>query len=164
MLQWIEATTQKDADKLAALAKEIWEEHYTDIIGPDQVAYMLTHLQSADKIFQDINKGNSYVLLQWDQEFVGYISYELQEKALFLSKFYLTAQARGKGIGKKAFHQLLDIAKKEGKQEIILTVNKYNTATIAVYQKLGFYKVRDQVSDIGGGFVMDDYVMALPIQ
>lgn len=32
-----------------------------------------------------------------------------------------------------------------------------------MYRHLGFEKVRDQVADIGGGYVMDDYVMQLPV-
>jgi ribosomal protein S18 acetylase RimI-like enzyme len=42
---------------------------------------------------------------------------------------------------------------------IWLTVNRYNDATIAVYEKKGFRTVRTQVADIGNGFVMDDYIM-----
>ena len=42
---------------------------------------------------------------------------------------------------------------------IYLTVNKQNLISISVYEKLGFLRARDLVTDIGSGFVMDDYVM-----
>ena len=42
---------------------------------------------------------------------------------------------------------------------IELTVNKYNSGTIAAYEKMGFEKVRPAVFDIGGGYIMDDYIM-----
>jgi hypothetical protein len=40
-----------------------------------------------------------------------------------------------------------------------LNVNKYNQRAIAVYQKKGFVQVAAEVVPIGGGYVMDDYVM-----
>ena len=37
-------------------------------------------------------------------------------------------------------------------------MNKYNADTIAVYEKLGFELLRSEVTDIGNGYVMDDFV------
>jgi ribosomal protein S18 acetylase RimI-like enzyme len=45
------------------------------------------------------------------------------------------------------------------KRRIWLTVNKNNTQSIEAYKKMMFYKTRSLVTDIGGGFVMDDDVM-----
>jgi hypothetical protein len=39
-------------------------------------------------------------------------------------------------------------------------VNKRNTRAIAAYQRNGFVTADSVVTDIGGGFVMDDYIMA----
>ena len=41
-----------------------------------------------------------------------------------------------------------------------LQVNKRNTGAIAFYGAAGFEVVREAVFEIGGGFVMDDYLMA----
>ena len=47
-----------------------------------------------------------------------------------------------------------------GARTLMLNVNKHNTQAIRAYEKHGF-AIRDAVVvDIGGGFVMDDYVMA----
>ena len=46
---------------------------------------------------------------------------------------------------------------------IWLTVNKHNNGTIAVYKKFGMKIIRSQVTDIGNGFVMDDYVFGYDI-
>ena len=51
------------------------------------------------------------------------------------------------------------IARELGLSSIYLTVNKNNEHSIAVYKKKGFLTVKDQVADIGNGFVMDDYIM-----
>ena len=36
---------------------------------------------------------------------------------------------------------------------------KYNKNSLAVYRHLGFDTVDTQEADIGGGFIMDDYIM-----
>jgi hypothetical protein len=41
----------------------------------------------------------------------------------------------------------------------MLTVNKRNAKAMAAYQRNGFTLTESVVVDIGGGFVMDDYVM-----
>lgn len=147
-----------DAHALAELAHIIWKEHYTSILGEEQVQYMLETIQSEPAIQQDLEKGKIYWLVQEDGQDVGYVSYELEENTLFLSKFYLTEAARGKGLGRLLFEKLKEIAADQSKQSIELTVNKYNTPTIMAYQKMGFEQIREQVADIGNGFVMDDYV------
>ena len=42
---------------------------------------------------------------------------------------------------------------------ITLTVNKNNSNSIKVYEKIGFINIEKLVQDIGCGFVMDDYKM-----
>jgi RimJ/RimL family protein N-acetyltransferase len=44
-------------------------------------------------------------------------------------------------------------------RRLILSVNKRNTKAITAYKRNGFAIVESVVTDIGGGFVMDDYVM-----
>jgi ribosomal protein S18 acetylase RimI-like enzyme len=43
---------------------------------------------------------------------------------------------------------------------MILTVNKRNTRAIAAYRRNGFTVLEAVVADIGGGFVMDDFLMS----
>ena len=46
-----------------------------------------------------------------------------------------------------------------GLGKITLTVNKNNAIAIEAYRKMGFENAGSIVTDIGGGFVMDDYKM-----
>ena len=52
------------------------------------------------------------------------------------------------------------ICVKAGVEQIELNVNKYNSA-VQFYEKLGFFRAKEMVLDIGNGYVMDDYVMQL---
>ena len=66
---------------------------------------------------------------------------------------------RGKGIGKCALNFIDEEAKKQQLSAIRLKVNKYNTASITAYEKLGFKTIKASVTDIGKGFIMDDFDM-----
>ena len=82
------ATNKEEAILLNKLAREIWEEYYTAIIGAEQVEYMLTNLQSTEKIYQDIVNGMSYFLINLDGKTVGYTGFQLENDYLFLCKIY----------------------------------------------------------------------------
>jgi ribosomal protein S18 acetylase RimI-like enzyme len=51
-------------------------------------------------------------------------------------------------------------ARELGAHAVWLQVNKRNEPAIAAYLKAGFHIEKEAVFDIGGGFVMDDYLMA----
>jgi RimJ/RimL family protein N-acetyltransferase len=46
---------------------------------------------------------------------------------------------------------------------LYLTVNKNNIKAINAYYKAGFFKESDIVTDIGDGYIMDDFVMAFKL-
>ena len=49
--------------------------------------------------------------------------------------------------------------RKLGALRVVLTVNRRNTGSIAFYERRGYVIRESAVFDIGGGYVMDDYVM-----
>jgi ribosomal protein S18 acetylase RimI-like enzyme len=55
------------------------------------------------------------------------------------------------------------VARAYGCDALVLAVNKRNEGALAAYAKHGFAIVESVVKDIGGGFVMDDYVMRLDV-
>lgn len=146
--------------QVAKLAKDIWNQHYLPMIGSEQVNYMLDKFQSEDAIEQQIDRGYKYYIIFNEQQEAGYFSVKVNDKAekLFLSKLYVLKSFRGKGIGKQA---IKFITTNFDNPVIQLTVNKNNSDSIAFYQNVGFEVVDDVVTDIGDGFVMDDYVMAM---
>jgi len=154
-----QAHTEKDAATIAQMAEEIWQEHYTPLLGEEQVSYMLDTIQSKEVIYEAIQSGTVYWIVEGNEKLLGYVGYYLEETSLFLSKFYLKKGTRGKGIGRQLFDELKKAAYKNGKSSITLTVNRENTKTIETYRALGFHVLKEHVGDIGEGYVMDDYVM-----
>lgn len=66
---------------------------------------------------------------------------------------------RGTGVGRALVEFAEKRAVEVGAAELWLTVNKHNAGSIAFYEKMGFRKTAALVTDIGGGFVMDDWRM-----
>ena len=153
------ASSHNDIKMIERLANIIWNEHFTAIIGKAQVDYMLHKFQSREAIAEQIKQGFLYFLLQKDHKYIGYMGILAKYDELLLSKLYILCSARQKGYGKKALSFIELLAIKKGINKITLTVNKYNTGTIKIYEKSGFENINSVVKDIGNGFVMDDYIM-----
>ena len=141
MIQIIKAQKTSDYHNIAQLADIIWHEHYTPIIGANQVAYMLEKFQSASAIESQIKLGFDYFMIIYQEKPVGYLSCKKEMEALFLSKIYILSDYRGKDIGKTAMNFVAQKAAEMACQKISLTVNKYNTKTINIYEKLGFLRM-----------------------
>jgi len=155
----VPAQTRANYKIIADLANLIWTEHYTPIIGEQQVAYMLEKFQSASAIEDQVEKGIMYYLLLYQDTHVGYFSFSKNEESLFLSKLYVLNSARGNGIGRAALSFIEAQAKELDLKKIKLTVNKFNTNSIKMYEKMGFVNIEAIVQNIGNGYVMDDYVL-----
>jgi RimJ/RimL family protein N-acetyltransferase len=159
------AKTPAQIIEVADLANTIWTEHFTPLIGSAQVYYMLEKFQSVAAITNQIHEGYRYFLIKLGDESIGYtaIHAEPEKNSLFLSKIYVVKTCRGRHIATKTISFIKELCKKEGLHKIWLTVNKGNLSSIKVYEHLGFIKVRDVVTDIGEGYVMDDHIMEMTV-
>lgn len=158
------AGSREDAALLAALAETIWTEHYTPIIGAGQVRYMLECFQSEDRIYRDFTaEGYTYLLAESDGRPAGYCSFrdDGEEEGVFLSKLYVLAEMRRRGLAGRMVGAVCAYARRRGRDRVWLTVNRRNLRSIDAYRHMGFEIERPLVTEIGGGYKMDDYVMAL---
>lgn len=165
MIKLVPVKDTLQVEDIAQMAEVIWREHYLPILGEEQISYMLATLQSEDKMVQDIASGQTeYFIIEAGFLEIGYLAIEWQESTLFLSKLYLLNEARGHGHAYTILKQLIQMATVREVINIELTVNKHNTGAIRFYEKAGFRQIDAVVSDIGGGYVMDDYVYRLEIE
>ena len=155
--------TEKDIPLIQNLARRSWENAYAKILSIEQMEYMLSEMYSEKEIMNHFqNPDYHYYLIQDENNnsYEGFMGFQLnyQEKTTKLHRIYLVPESKGKGFGKSALQFLNTIVSENGNNRIILNVNKYNAAR-NFYESQG-YKVYDEgVFDIGGGFVMDDYLM-----
>jgi diamine N-acetyltransferase len=143
------------------LAREIWPDYYTPLIGAPQVNYMLAHLQSFTAISEQIKDGQDYYLIMYSKIPIGYLSIkpERQSHSLLLSKLYLLPLYRGQGFGRQAIQFMEKVARQTGLSKAVLMVSKKNVSAITFYEHCGYQNVGPVVKDIGGGFAMDDWYM-----
>lgn len=155
----------KNLTDLARLAHTIWFEYWGIILEKGQITYMVDKFQSEHAMKNQIeNENYSYYFINLNNQNAGYFGVADNDDYLFLSKLYLLKDYRGKGLGHKAFDKIVQIAKSLNHNKIRLTVNKYNTNTIKAYEQWGFKTIDDVVTDIGEGYVMDDYIMEYTIK
>lgn len=151
--------------EIAALAINVWHATFDSILPAGQVEYMIGQFQTEDAIAKQIaSNGYVYYQIKIDDELVGYFGIQISEGKLFLSKLYLDPRMQRHGLASLAIQKMKSICAMANLPSIWLTVNRHNEQAIKVYQHLGFETVREQKTDIGNGYVMDDYVMELKIE
>ncbi|MGQ0577479.1 MAG: GNAT family N-acetyltransferase [Betaproteobacteria bacterium] len=156
-----------DIKPLTALARTIWHQHYPGIITVKQIEYMLEQRYSPDTIRAEIESGAAkWVKLLVNGKLGGFASCEAHSarRAVKLDKLYVHGLFRGRGCGAALVRHVEQAARAQGCDQVYLQVNRNNFDAIATYRHLGFEVIDRVKTDIGGGFYMDDYVMAKEVR
>ncbi len=163
----IEPVTEADVEPLVALAREIWYAHYPDIIGAAQIEYMLAQRYGLETVRAELRQGDVW----WDKlmtggAMAGFASYFLTGAAgeMKLDKLYVRPDSQRRGYGGLLVARACDVARDRGCTRLALAVNKRNRSAIAAYLKYGFRIADATVKEIGGGYLMDDYIMVKAIE
>jgi GNAT superfamily N-acetyltransferase len=154
----LKAVSETEIEKIADLAKIIWQKHYPPIIGQAQVDYMLKTMYDPESLLIQINeKGQQFYFIIFENETIGFISVTNEKGGCWmLNKFYVLEEDAGKGIGTKILEELKKIIQPK---KIRLTVNRNNFKSINFYFKNGFRIDAVAQFDIGEGYIMDDFIM-----
>ena len=144
-ISFIKVESEAGINNVSALAENIWFEYFPNIISIQQIEYMLDKFLSQKAISEQISQGTSFYIVKKDRELVGFIAIRVDDSSgrrrLFLSKLYLEKFHRGGGIASRMFAFVKEQAA----------------------ERNCVRKEKDLVTDIGNGFVMDDYVMSLDL-
>jgi GNAT superfamily N-acetyltransferase len=155
--------TEADLPGIAELAGVIWRACYPGVISTEQIEYMLTRMYAPETLRQEVrDQGIVFYRLLEEGWLAGFASLGPTETpaVMKLHKLYLRPELHGRGLGALLLRHCAGEARRAGARRLILAVNKRNTRAQAAYQRNGFVVVDAVVADIGGGFVMDDFVMA----
>lgn len=159
MITSIEKVQGDEIDALSALATEIVREHFDPLVGVAQNSYMLARFQTPDAIRGQIRDGYRYYWVRFDGRRVGFFAFYPRAGKTYLSKFYVHKDFRGRGLSREMLAFVEEETRRSGLSAIFLNVNRGNADVIAIYRRLGFYLLREEKNDIGGGFFMDDLVL-----
>lgn len=158
----VEALRPDQVDALIALAGDTWRRHYPGIISPEQIEYMLAQRYRPELILAHLAAGEPW----WDTVSAGgrLLAFsccepDTEHSELKIDRLYVRHDLTGRGYGGMLLRHAEARARAHGLRRLFLQVNRRNTNAIAAYRRSGFEVERTVVVDIGGGFVMDDYVM-----
>ena len=156
----IRVPTESDLEPLCTLARAIWQATYPALISQAQIDFMLADRYAPARIREQFNDPeHAWRLAWWADERAGFAHARIEAGACKLDKLYVHPDYQRRRIGGALLHDMKTFARDQSATRLWLQVNRGNTAAIAAYQKYGFIIREARVFDIGGGFVMDDYVM-----
>jgi len=159
--------TEEHLSALAELAGVIWRQHYPGIISSAQIDYMLARMYSLEILREQIrSKDIWFVRLLVDDRFVGFASCGPTPASgvMKLHKCYLLPEMHGRGLGSLLLQHCERAVHQRGARRLILAVNKRNLKAVAAYQRNGFTVAESVITDFGGDFVMDDYIMVKDLE
>ena len=181
-----------DIPQIRAMAGVAFPATYAAIITPEQTAYMMQMMYAEEVLRREMTEQNIawFIALQENGTPSGFVSIvrvgahlatgplgaaaagdEAAQAALatdiplfHLHKLYVLPCCQRQGLGRRLFHAAIAYAKSEagGHCRIELNVNRQNKA-LDFYRREGMQIARTGDFPIGGGFYMNDYIMAIEL-
>lgn len=148
------------------IAHQTWPSTFAGILSSEQISYMLNWMYALPMLESQVEQGHEFLVAEEEGKAIGFAGFELNHLASRMSKLhklYLLPSSQGKGVGKALLLEVAKRARVSGQKSLVLNVNKYNKKAIDFYRALGFVTIRQEVNDIGQGYVMDDDVMELSL-
>ena len=161
----IEPVRPEHLPEIAALADVIWHSHYPGIISPAQIDYMLARMYPVDVMRLELEDNIEWLRVLLNSSLRGFTSFGPTgaAKEFKLHKLYIHPDSHRQGLGTALLQEVETRAGNCGAAALTLNVNKRNAKAIAAYHRRGFTIRESIVADIGGGFVVDDFIMAKPL-
>jgi diamine N-acetyltransferase len=144
------------------LAHNIWPYAYAAILSEEQIQYMLGLFYNIEALKQQVQQGHTFVLAYNQLNTpIGFASYSPEQAGkVKLQKLYVLPTIKGSGVGGQLLQYIIQQVELAACKQLYLNVNKYNEA-LHFYKHYGFITIAEEVIDIGEGYIMDDYIMAL---
>lgn len=150
-----------EAEAVSEMAARIWPAAYGSILPPGQIDHMLAWMYDPERIRRDLAEGVAFFWILDAGRRAGFLAAGPVEPGspCPLHKCYLLPETQGRGIGSEALDLLCARLAGAGAAAVELRVNRHNRAAIGFYEKNGFFTDGEDCREIGGGFVMDDFLM-----
>ena len=163
----IRKATIEDIPLINRLAWIVFPHTYKELLSPGQIDFMMDWMYSPTNLHKQMTEdGHIYYLAFQGDEPAGYLSIQPEgEHVYHLQKIYVLPSYQGKKLGKLLFQQAIDGIKElhPAPCQMRLNVNRYNTKAVEFYQRMGMKKIFEGDFDIGHGYLMTDYIMAMDI-
>lgn len=147
------------------LAHRIWPDTYGNIISKSQLEYMLDWMYDIHTLEKKVETGILYYSIKHEGVTCGFIGMEPNfpdAGFLRIHNLYVLPGMQGKGLGRDLINQAIDVAFDLDLHTLHLNVNRYNKAK-EFYEHVGFKQIGEEDIEIGKGYLMEDYIMVLPL-
>jgi diamine N-acetyltransferase len=133
-----------DLESIRELACKIWPSAYEEILGKEQLNYMLDNIYSLSALQHQFSVLKQHFIMVIENDTpIGFASFSAHDDPK---------------LGKQVLEYIIAEIKKAGATSLQLNVNRFNKA-LHFYEKQGFKIIREEDIDIGEGYFMNDYVM-----
>ena len=154
----IRPATDDELPLISQLAGRIWRAHYPTFIAADQIEYMLAWMYDVAQLRRDVERGVRYELLFSGDRAIGFCGYEELDAELKLNKLYLDVAEHGRGLGSLLLRHVEDEARSRGLKGGGAGRQRFNEKALRAYRRNGYSVRMELKTDIGKGFVMDDFI------
>jgi ribosomal protein S18 acetylase RimI-like enzyme len=160
----IRPATSADLITIESIAQRTWPATFGSFLTSEQIDYMLGMMYSPIALTEQIGKGHHFLLLNDGNEDIGYVSYQhdYHPGTTKIHKLYVLPGNQGHGYGKQLIAQVKRIAQAAQQQALRLDVNYQNEA-IGFYEYLGFVNIGRHDTDIGNGYLMEDFIFEMEL-
>ena len=161
----IRRLSSRELGMVTELAHVIWPPTFKDILSPEQLTYMLNWMYAEDTLRMQLENGHEFFVMEISGRSVGFMGIEAhypEKQYLKVHKLYVLPETQGSGAGRKFIEYAVELAKERGISVLTLNVNRFNKA-VDFYLRMGFFIDKKEDIDIGNGYLMEDYVMTLPV-
>ena len=176
----IVTATPAEFETIRRIAHATWPDTFKNILTGAQIDYMLHLMYRREALEKQTAQGHVFLLVLEAQrgnqnanpsphylraagtkfKAIGFASYQLDylPGTTKLHKIYLLPRCQGKGYGRSLIRKVESAASGAGQARLRLDVNYQNKA-VGMYEHLGFVKVDRVDTDIGSGYLMEDWVL-----
>ncbi|MCI1903575.1 GNAT family N-acetyltransferase [Enterococcus hirae] len=157
--------TPEEISALHEMIATVWRGFYKRFMDKNLLDYQLRHYQSIEKIREDIQiKDTEYFFIVANSgERIGYLAYRFDHDYLYIKKFYLIPEVRGRGYGREVMSYLEDLTVKNGFEKIAVHIAQANAWVVRILEHFGFVITEKLETNLGHGHIMPEYVMELTI-
>lgn len=154
----------EDVQRILSLAERIWKPTFRPILPPDRLDYLYAHMYDRQKLDRQLrDHTQAYYIMNKDERDIGYAQLVYDADNVKLEKLYLLPEVQGQGCGVYLLTVLVKMASEANMERIRLQVNRGNARAIRFYETFGFRIIASKDFDVGGGHVMDDYIMEMTL-
>ena len=161
----ITPATEADISLLRDMAHATFYPTYRAILSPGQLDYMYDWMYSEESLTRQMREGHRFfIAYDGAGHALGYVSIEPQgERLVHLQKIYVCPDCQGRRVGRALIERAFEEARRlfpDGHGRVELNVNRQNPA-LDFYRHMGMHIAMSGDFDIGNGYFMNDYIMAI---